>query len=114
MTKPVGNRNVLSTTPLVRWCRQRLHRKRSSGEHVHYLTGAERRESGLMLSPPSSPPPQYELVMVLAEPLPKPIFPRISHLPPDWQHTLGPKNSVLRRSSQPDENLPRRDQISVY
>jgi hypothetical protein len=36
------------------------------------------------------------------------------HFPLDWQHSIGPKNSPLRRSFQPDENPHRRDQILNY
>ncbi|KAH9448049.1 hypothetical protein MJO28_011609 [Puccinia striiformis f. sp. tritici] len=109
MTKHLAKRSVLSPTPIMRWCQQRLHRFRPSGtsEQVRYLTRTEKRADQDLISPPHSPPPRYEL---LADNLPS--APRISHIPADWQRSMGPKNSVLRGNNfQPDENQARRDQF---
>ncbi|OAV97487.1 hypothetical protein PTTG_26072 [Puccinia triticina 1-1 BBBD Race 1] len=110
MSKHLGKRSALSATPLVRWCQQQLHRLRSPGtsDQVRYLTRTEKRAEDL-LSPPDSPPPSYEL---LVDSTPLPPAPRISHIPADWQRSMGPQNSVLRRNfNNPDENSFRRDQF---
>ncbi|KAI9614769.1 hypothetical protein H4Q26_009161 [Puccinia striiformis f. sp. tritici PST-130] len=57
MTKHLAKRSVLSPTPIMRWCQQRLHRFRPSGtsEQVRYLTRTEKRADQDLISPPHSP-----------------------------------------------------------
>ncbi|KAA1069352.1 hypothetical protein PGT21_021843 [Puccinia graminis f. sp. tritici] len=89
---------------IVRWCQERLHRLRSPGSGreppaVRYLSRAEKRTSQhLLISPPDSPPPKYELLLDNHHPAGVAQEARITQIPTDWQTSLGPPNSVLRRN----------------
>lgn len=105
--------SFLSLTRLVRRCHQSFSQSLHpsiSQRLRRSTTSRDEKQVPNILTAPRSPPPRYQLIWESSDPefTTAPIE-RIAAIPTDWQTSMGPKNSILRGNSRPDENLARRD-----